>query len=941
MKKVLSIISAIIIVVIMALFLLVKFYITPERIKAFLIPAAEEALNREVQIEEISISLFKGIEARNFSIKEADGKTDFLKSKEFILKYKLLPLLSKQIIIDEFRIISPEIRIVRDSQGRFNFESIGEQKSQPAEEEIEEQKEPEGLPVSLLVSRLVIDNAVFHLKDHKKELPQIEGIIDIDTGIKSADNGGLLSEGSINLKLKEVVLKGPPQKNIKNISVLLKYAVNLNLESDSLKIEKADLKIQDISTSIAGDIINLSASPEINVSVSLPKTDTGAIMKLVASFVDVNNLSISGDLSSDLKIRGMTDKLETEAHITLSKVKTVYQDMSAAIDGTINLIHKTDSIRIDKSSFTIQKIPVSLEGELTDLDKTPKINLDLSIPKSKAANLLAAAGPFADTKDISLSGDIKAYLNLRGIPEKIKTLKANGRISFISLGAKYKDLNAMLNGDLSLKSNDVMIKKMDLKIEEVPVSVAGSVRNIIDSPSIDMSVSLPRTDAQKIQKLVGNFTDLKGIALSGKLRADLKLNGKPEKLDTLKATGNVKLEKVGVTYNKINAVLDGGLKIGKKSIDINLRTTYGRNNAQIRGTVTDYFKNQNIKLNVYSKKLFIDELEPLLNITDKPSSEKAKSSIQSKGSLKRTSAEAEPVDLKLTASGEVKIDYAVYKGMDINDFNMKYSFKNNILNLTETGRTGKGRFNIKTLLDLSKRGYKYTMSGNVDSIYVEEFVNAFFPKAKDTIFGILTSDFRLNGAGTLPGNMKKNLVANGDFDLKEGKITNVPIAKDLSLLFNIRDLETINLDQARGTVNISNGTARLDSLFTSKDLTMDPKGDIGLEGDLDLAFDIKLSPRLTRKAMSSNVSEYLKDEQGWSSIPIICPGTFEKPACGPDPEKAVKQVIGKEINKFLNKLINKKRKDDRPQSPRQEESREEEPANPLEDILKQLPGLLE
>jgi uncharacterized protein involved in outer membrane biogenesis len=402
----------------------------------------------------------------------------------------------------------------------------------------------------------------------------------------------------------------------------------------------------------------------------------------------------------------------------------------------------------------------------------------------------------------------------------------------------------------------------------------------------------------------------------------------------------VQLEKVGIKYNKINAVLDGGLKIGEKSIDIDLNTATGRNSARIKGTVTDYFKNQKIKLNVYAKKLYIDELEPLLRITDTPSEEKKKRSKGS-GRAGNAPAEAEPINLKLTAEGEVKVDYAVYKGMDIKDFVMKYRFKDNWLNLTETGKAGKGSFNIKTLLNLSKRGYGYTMSGNVESIYVEEFINAFFPKAKDTVFGILTSDFKLKGAGTLPENMKKNLVGDGNFVIREGKITNIPIAEDLSLLFNIRELETINLDQARGTVNISNGTARLDSLFTTKDLIMDPKGDIGLEGDLDLAFDIKLSPRLTRKAMSSNISQYLKDEQGWSSIPIICPGTFEKPKCGPDPEKAVKQVIGKEINKFLNKLINKNRKDDRPQSPQQEESREEEPANPLEDILKQLPGLFE
>ena len=286
MKKVLIIISAIIAVIVIALFLLVKFYVTPERVKAFLIPAAEEALNRKVDIEEINISLFKGIEARNFSIKEADGKTDFLKSKEFVLKYKFLPLLSKNIIIDELRIISPEIRIVRDRHGKFNFESIGEKKTAELKEENKNEKESEGLPVSLLISRLVINNAGFYLKDHKNELPEIKGSLDIAAGISSAGDDGLLSEGSIDLRLDKVVFKGPPQKHLKDITAILKYTIIYNPESDSLSIKKADLKIQDISAAITGDVKSLSDSPELNIAVSLPKTDTGSIMKLASPFME-------------------------------------------------------------------------------------------------------------------------------------------------------------------------------------------------------------------------------------------------------------------------------------------------------------------------------------------------------------------------------------------------------------------------------------------------------------------------------------------------------------------------------------------------------------------------------------------------------------------------------------------------------------------------------
>ena len=258
-----------------------------------------------------------------------------------MLKYKFLPLLVKKVVIDELRIISPDIRIVRDRDGRFNFETIGKKQTAPVKEEKKETKNTEGLPVSLLVSRLIIDHAGFYFKDDKNDLPEIKCTIDINTGIKGAADGGLLSEGRLDLKLDKIVLKDTP-KPIENINVMLKYAINLNLSSDRLILKKADLTLQDISTSITGDIKALRTSPQINLAVSLNKTGTGAIMKLAALFADLKDISLSGEVSSEAKITGKLDELHAEGHLNLTKINTLYKDIPAAIDGDIkflSLIH--------------------------------------------------------------------------------------------------------------------------------------------------------------------------------------------------------------------------------------------------------------------------------------------------------------------------------------------------------------------------------------------------------------------------------------------------------------------------------------------------------------------------------------------------------------------------------------------------------------------------
>jgi AsmA protein len=696
MKKVLTIIVIVIAVIVVALTAFIKIYVTPERVKEFVIPTAEKALNRKVNIGEINVSLLKGIGLKDFAIREADQENDFVRCKEFVLKFKLLPLLTKNVVIDELRLVAPEIRIERSKDGKFNFEGIGEKKEP---EEVKEEKptdETKGLPISLLINTIAINDAKFSLTDLMKDLPDIKSSSDINISIESVDGSELFTKGEIDLKVDEVVISKPSEKQISNIAASLQYAININLESKDVRIDKADLIFQEIPVSIEGDIKNLNVSPEIDIAVTLPTTKTSDIQKAVS--------------------------------------------------------------------------------------------------------------PFASFKDIGLSGSIAAEIKLKGLPE---------------------------NPDL------------------------------------------------------------------------------------LTADGGIMLEKVGISYNEINALIDGNIKFNEKTMNIDLKSTVDRNTAELKGSISNYFENQKINLNIYSKKLFLEELIPSGDAGEKPPAE------GSQPAPERSSKEADPVDLKLSAGGEIKVDSAIYKEIAMNNFYMKYRFKNNQLEISEmTANVGKGKFKLNSFVDLSKTGYTYKVSNNIDSIQAVNIVNSFVPKAKDTVFGLLFINLRLNGAGTLPESIKKNLSSDVDFSIRDGKITSAKITENLSRFLDIEELKTIDLRQAKGTVKVKNSVARLDSIFTSDYLSMDPSGDIGLDETLDLAFDLKLSPRLTDKAMSSKVSKYIKSEEGWGMIPLKVSGTFADPAYTVDVVKAGERALEKEVDKYIDKLFDK------------EDEEKKKELEPVKDLLK-------
>jgi AsmA protein len=387
-----------------------------------------------------------------------------------------------------------------------------------------------------------------------------------------------------------------------------------------------------------------------------------------------------------------------------------------------------------------------------------------------------------------------------------------------------------------------------------------------------------------------------------------------------------------MTKDGLNAVVDGNIRFDKELLKIDMKGRSGKNTASLKGTVKDYTGEPRIKMDIYSKKLFLDELIPA------GTKKKASPSKQTKVSAAAAAEEAEPLDLKLAASGEVKVDSAVYKGLEMTNYNMKYQLKDNRLEIERmSAEAGKGRLDLVSTIDLSKPGYSYKLSSNIDSLHADEVVNALFPRAKDTVYGVLSLNMNLNGAGTLPASIKKNLVASGNFNIKNGKITNAPLADELALLLGVDDLKTIELKKAKGSIDIRNGVAVLSSIFSSDDLSMNPSGKIGLDETLDLAFDLKLSPELTdRVSRNSSIAQYIKDEEGWGQIPLKIAGTFSDPSYTVDVAKAGKRVIRKKAQELIEDILNIDKGKERtaPQGETESEPSVPDLQKPIEDLLK-------
>ncbi len=97
----------------------------------------EQTLGREVEVQEIEVTVWGGIGARLTQFRIADDPAfspdDFISANDLQVNVALLPLLSQEIQVTRIILHQPRIQIIRNAQGQFNFASLA-QEDQAAQE---------------------------------------------------------------------------------------------------------------------------------------------------------------------------------------------------------------------------------------------------------------------------------------------------------------------------------------------------------------------------------------------------------------------------------------------------------------------------------------------------------------------------------------------------------------------------------------------------------------------------------------------------------------------------------------------------------------------------------------------------------------------------------------------------------------------------------------
>jgi len=559
-------------------------------------------------------------------------------------------------------------------------------------------------------------------------------------------------------------------------------------------------------------------------------------------------------------------------------------------DGTYNFSDMVKPGKMEeKEKEKAAGLPVNLNVKSISI-KNARLNYTDAAGKLKKADLLANA-------EMSITGISKSMLSSEGSLNTVlsEALLKDGGKTFkdVKMDARYKI-------DMDMEAKQITVHSIDAEILKIPLNIQGAV-NYAAETFYNLDMKVPNYNLAELrQDIISAFLPA-GMALGGNISLLLNVNKKPEKGRPAGFNGIINMARVSCVYKGMNLILDGSVKVMPEIIALEeLKLLAGQNRADISGSVKNYQEYPDLNVKVTSNSINLDEL-----IAPAPPS--AKEQAPAKG---EPGKEPEPMKLKMKATATLDIGKTRYKGISMTNFRSRYELNNNVLRIPYlNGNTLSGAFAIKAAVDLAQRGTRYSINSDLKGINIEELTDAFAPKIKGKLVGILSGKADIAGAGTLPENIKRNLKGKGEFAIKNGSLRNSELSARFLQILGLQDLREIPIEKANGRFAISDGIVNLTTTISSKDMAIDEKGTIGMDEKLDLGILVRVSDRLAPKVVSqSSIAKFLSGEKGWTALPLRVGGTISNPSYGVDTRavgkkatEGIQKRIGEEIFKRLPK----------------------------------------
>jgi uncharacterized protein involved in outer membrane biogenesis len=481
----------------------------------------EQRLVRKVTLGDMRLNLFPP----RFSVQDLSIADDsafgaekpFVQTQKLDVSVKLFPLLKGSVEIDSLELQRPDVELIKNEQGVWNFSSLGgpsastnpssppssasgtsgsskADTSQPSPDRPAQSTGGGGLPFSL--ARLTITDGQVAVTDLQSKSPRaVYDHIDL---------------------------------NVRNFAPNVAFSINLAAHLPGPGTQQVRLQGQ------AGPIVQEQpASTPFRGTLEVQQVGIAGLQKFLASPALVNT---DGILSGQTKINSESGKLSASGQMNLQNAKVRGLDLGYSIsteyDITDDLL--ADLITIRNTTIKLGTMPILVSGSVNMQQNTAQVDLHLkadNISIAEAGKLAAASG-IAFAPGATIVGNINADVQARGPADKPAL---SGTLSGRDLQITGKGIPQPVNikaVNLAFTPTEIHSDNFNVISGGTTVSAQFSVRQYLSkAPPVDATIRAPNAALAEVLSIAKAYgiTGLEDISGAGTLNMDLHATGTTDK----------------------------------------------------------------------------------------------------------------------------------------------------------------------------------------------------------------------------------------------------------------------------------------------------------------------------------------------------------------------------------------------------------------------------
>lgn len=502
-----------IIVFVIAALLIIPMFVDVQKYKPMIEEKIAQATGRSFSVgDDLNFSLFPwaGVSLSDLRLGNPSGfaEKEIVMVKSFEVRVKLLPLLSRDIQIKRFVVNEPRIVLVKNKNGRVNWEQP-KQPTKKAPTKTEEPQSQDTPGASLPISALTVGN----LEIKKGSALWIDHSTDIRKEISD-----------INLTAKDVSLERPVGLSfsaiVDNKPLSLEGTLGpfgKGLETGNVPMDVSIKALNELVMRLKGSLENPAANPGVDLELDIAKFSP---RKLIAE--------LDPGIQIDTSDPKALDSMAIKAHVKADAATVVLSD------GVLNLDQSNLTFSLSAVEFSRPNVKFDLNLDQIDADRymPPKSDKPMGEQPSEPAEAGRKKTDYTPLRRLIMDGRIKIgnlIVNKAKIQDVSLQIKANnGIITLDPINLKLYQGGASGKARLDV-TKDVPQSAVNLLMSEVQIGPL--LQDVLETDFMegttkaDIDLNMVGDEPERIKKTLNgkgelNFTDgaLKGFDLAAMVR---------------------------------------------------------------------------------------------------------------------------------------------------------------------------------------------------------------------------------------------------------------------------------------------------------------------------------------------------------------------------------------------------------------------------------------